>query len=105
MVTTLTRNAETLSPTTFADKLTYSRAVEAAIWARPLRGTKAFIDGLQRPQCLDGNIAWWSAGKRITSLLVPFDIRSFQGVFNQRHGSDDLCPLPRHRLDREAPVY
>jgi hypothetical protein len=28
-------------PNTFADRLTYSRAVEAAIWARPLTGFKA----------------------------------------------------------------
>jgi hypothetical protein len=35
-------------PQTFADNLTYSRAVEAAIWARPLTGVKALIDGLQR---------------------------------------------------------
>jgi hypothetical protein len=35
-------------PNTFADRLTYSRAIEAAIWARPLTGVKALIDGLQR---------------------------------------------------------
>jgi hypothetical protein len=35
-------------PNTFADRLTYSRAVEAAIWARPLTGFKALMDGLQR---------------------------------------------------------
>jgi hypothetical protein len=35
-------------PKTFADRLTYSRAVEAAIWARPFTGVKALMDGLQR---------------------------------------------------------
>jgi hypothetical protein len=35
-------------PKTFAERLTYSRAIEAAIWARPLTGVKALIDGLQR---------------------------------------------------------
>jgi hypothetical protein len=35
-------------PTTFVDRLKYSRAVEAAIWARPLTGVKALMDGLQR---------------------------------------------------------
>jgi hypothetical protein len=35
-------------PNTFADRLTYSRAVEAAIWARPLTGFKAMMDGLRR---------------------------------------------------------
>jgi hypothetical protein len=35
-------------PTTFADRLEYSRAVEVAMWARPLMGVKALIDGLQR---------------------------------------------------------
>jgi hypothetical protein len=35
-------------PKTFADRLTYSRAVEAAIWARPLVGVKGIMDGLQR---------------------------------------------------------
>jgi hypothetical protein len=35
-------------PTTFDDRLKYSRAIEAAIWARPLVGFKAMMDGLQR---------------------------------------------------------
>ena len=35
-------------PATFADRLEYSRAIEAAIWARPFTGVKALMDGLQR---------------------------------------------------------
>jgi hypothetical protein len=35
-------------PQTFVDRLQYSRAIEAAIWARPLTGFKALMDGLQR---------------------------------------------------------
>ncbi len=34
--------------TTFVDRLQYSRAIEAAIWSRPLTGVKALMDGLQR---------------------------------------------------------
>ena len=39
-------------PKTFADRLNYSRAIEAVIWARPLTGFKAMMDGLQR----DGDV-------------------------------------------------
>jgi hypothetical protein len=35
-------------PTSFADRLEYSRAIEVAMWARPLMGVKALMDGLQR---------------------------------------------------------
>jgi len=35
-------------PKTFVDRLKYSRAIEAAIWARPLTGFKAMMDGLKR---------------------------------------------------------
>jgi hypothetical protein len=35
-------------PTTFVDRLTYSRAIEAAIWSRRLTGVKGLMDGLQR---------------------------------------------------------
>jgi hypothetical protein len=35
-------------PNTFAERLTYSRAVEAAMWARPFTGSQALMDGLQR---------------------------------------------------------
>lgn len=38
----------TLQHKTFVDRLAYSRAVEAAIWARPLTGFEAFMDGLKR---------------------------------------------------------
>jgi hypothetical protein len=47
-----------LQPNTFADRLTYSRAVEAAIWARPLTGFKAMMDGLQR----DGDVGYNDIG-------------------------------------------
>ena len=30
------------------ERLTYSRAIEAAIWAPPFTGVKALMDGLQR---------------------------------------------------------
>ena len=45
-------------PNTFSDKLTHSRAVEAAIWARPLTGFKAMMDGLQR----DGDVGYNDIG-------------------------------------------
>jgi hypothetical protein len=45
-------------PNTFADRLTYSRAVEAAIWARPLTGFKAMMDGLRR----DGGVGYNDIG-------------------------------------------
>jgi hypothetical protein len=45
-------------PKTFADRLTYSRAVEAAIWARPLTGMKGLMDGLQR----DGGVGYNDIG-------------------------------------------
>jgi hypothetical protein len=35
-------------PQTFADRLTYNRAIEAAIWSRPFTAVKALMDGLQR---------------------------------------------------------
>jgi hypothetical protein len=35
-------------PNTFAERLTYSRAVEAAMWARPFTGSQALMDGLRR---------------------------------------------------------
>jgi hypothetical protein len=43
-----TANAPRSLPETFAGRLKYSRAVEAAIWARPLTRFKAWMDGLQR---------------------------------------------------------
>src|SRR5882672_6149878 len=45
-------------PQTFVDRLQYSRAVEAAIWARPLTGFKAMMDGLQR----DGGVGYNDIG-------------------------------------------
>ena len=45
-------------PQTFADRLAYNRAIEAAIWARPLTGTKGLMDGLQR----DGGVGYNDIG-------------------------------------------
>ena len=45
-------------PKTFVDRLKYSRAIEAAIWARPLTGFKAMMDGLQR----DGGVGYNDIG-------------------------------------------
>jgi hypothetical protein len=54
MRTTKQSSAAQPQPKTFADRLKYSRAVEAAIWARPLTGFKAMMDGLQR----DGGVGY-----------------------------------------------
>ena len=45
-------------PKTFGDRLKHSRAVEAAIWARPFTGFKAMMDGLQR----DGGVGYNDIG-------------------------------------------
>jgi hypothetical protein len=48
-------------PTTFVDRLKYSRAIEAAIWARPLTGFKAMMVGLQRDAGVgDNDIGYFS---------------------------------------------
>jgi hypothetical protein len=58
-------------PQTFADNLTYSRAVEAAIWARPLTGTKALIDGLQRDGGVGYNDIGYSSKIQNSKLKCP----------------------------------
>jgi hypothetical protein len=64
-------------PNTFADRLMYSRAIEAALWARPLTGSQALMNGLQRDAGVGYNdIGYWVrtgstvAGVRSTSLLA-----------------------------------
>jgi len=55
---TKTASGAQSKPKTFVDRLKYGRAIEAAIWARPLTGFKAMMDGLQR----DGGVGYNDIG-------------------------------------------